>query len=60
MDRRQSLWLGGAGVAAAHNITVKASGGNTILGGASYVMGTNWASATFLLFGTNYLVLAKA
>lgn len=50
----------GAGVAAANNITVQGAGGNTILGAATYVMSTNWAAATFLLFGSNYLVLAKA
>lgn len=50
----------GAGVAGGDNITVKGPGGTTILGAATYVIGTNWGAATFLLFGSNYLVVAKA
>lgn len=50
----------GAGVAAANHITVKGSGGATILGAASYGITSNWGSATFILFGSNYLVVGKS
>jgi hypothetical protein len=50
----------GAGAAAANHITVKGAGGATILGAASYAITSNWGSATFVLFGTNYLVVGKS
>lgn len=50
----------GGGHAAADNITVQGPGGTTIKGAGTYVISTNWASALFLLYGTNYLVLANA
>jgi hypothetical protein len=47
----------GAGVAAAHNITVLAPAGFTIEGGASFVISANWGAAMFVLDGTNYIVV---
>lgn len=49
-----AVWDGNGG-AAAHNITVSPPGGFTINGGSSYVISTNWAGATFLLDGSNYI-----
>lgn len=49
----------GAGVAAADNITVTAPVGFTINGAATFVISTNWGSATFVLDGNNYIVVSQ-
>lgn len=47
----------GAGVAGTGNITIIGAGGNTILGNPSFVMNSNWESATFVLDGSNFIIL---
>lgn len=50
----------GAGVASGDNITVKGAGGATINGAATYVISNDYGAATFLLYGSDYLVVSKA
>ncbi|HEY1806007.1 MAG TPA: hypothetical protein VGG45_16155 [Terracidiphilus sp.] len=50
----------GAGIAGADHITVLPSGGQTILGGASDTLSSNWKVKTYVIDGANLLIQSQS